>query len=293
MTESRDPNAPFRGHQPLTDDDPVQVADFWLDSRMTDSPAGVAYAAHEDHSDAVMLLLLSEGAAADPAARARFAGEINAMHIDTVVARGGEGQDEGRLAVRYRSDADAPQIDVAPLAPWAALAFDGSRRAVAEAERVLHAVDLATTPPLGDPSGPDYNLHWIDEKKPGNSRAWPLNWPTRRDRAGWITILVSWLIMLLLAALALLLAILVFQNAPLVSPPPPIPSEASGSGGGSGEPQSGEPNSGEPQSGEPQSGEPSEGAGGTPPTEEFTPEMGDPTEGDSGEGGGPTPNRRL
>ena len=290
MTEPRDPlDAPFRGHQPLTDDDPVQVADFWLDSRLTTSPAGTAYAAHEDHSDEVMLLLLSQGAAADHAARARFAGEINAMHIDTVVARGGEGQDEGRMSVRYRSDSDAPQIDVIPLAPWAALAFDGSKRAVAEADRVLHAVDLATTPPLGDPSGPDYNLHWAEDRKPGNSRAWPLSWPARRDRAGWITILISWLLMLLLAALGLLLAILIFQNAPLVSPPPPIPSEASESGGGDG---SGEPQSGEPSSGEPQSGQPSESDQGAPPTEDFTPEMGDPSDSESGEGG-ETPNRRL
>ena len=40
--------------------------------------------------------------------------------------------------------------------------------------------------------------------KPGLVRLWPLPWPGRYDRAGWKTILVSWLLMLLLAALAVL-----------------------------------------------------------------------------------------
>lgn len=280
MSEPVSPRTPFRGHQPLTDDDPVRVAEFWLDSRLTESPAGVAYAAHENHSDEVMLILLHEGAAQDAAARARFAGEINAMHIDTVVARGGQGQDEGRLANRFRENPDAPDLPLEPLAPWVALAFDGSEEAVAEADRVLHAIDMATTAPLGAPSGPDYSLHWTSNRKSGNTRAWPLSWPARRDRAGWITILISWLIMLLLAALALILAILVFQNAPLVSPPPPIPSSASGSGGGSG-------------SASPQSGTPSEGQPTSPPTESFTPTMSDPSEESSGDGGDPTPNKRL
>ena len=89
-----------------------------------------------------MVILLSEGAAADAAARARFAGEINALHIDTVLARGGHGQDTGRLARKYRSGDDAP---VAPddrfVAPWAALAYDGSP----EADRAsVTAVHLAS-----------------------------------------------------------------------------------------------------------------------------------------------------
>ncbi|SDL65868.1 hypothetical protein [Tessaracoccus oleiagri] len=267
----------FRGHQPLTDEDPTRVGTFWLDSRLVESPAGVAYAAHEDGGDAVMLLLLNEGAAQDPAARSRFSGEINAMHVDTVVARGGEGQDEGRMKIRFRPANDDPQLaHLAPPAPWAALAFDGTRQAVAEAARVLHAVDLLTTPPLGRPAGPDYRLHWIHRGERGATRVWPLSWPGRRDRAGWISILVSWLLMLLLTALGLLLAILIFQNAPLVSPPPPIPSEATESGGGSGSPTSGSPSDG----------------GGATPDESFTPTM-EQTGDEEGEGGSPSPNRRL
>lgn len=278
-------SALLAAHRPLRQDDPAKVSTFWLDSRLAETPAGVVYGAHEDDGDPVMLVLLSEGAAADHAARARFAGEVNAMHIDTVVARGGQGQDEGPMGVRFRAEVRAeddhpPLPGLVPPAPWVALAFDGTVVAVAEAVRVLRAVDLVTSPPLGDPAGPDYRLHWIDERSPGAARTWALAWPGRHDRAGWITILVSWLLMILLAALALLLAILVFQNAPMVSPPPPVPTRASGEG------------SGEPQSGDPSQGGSSSSPGELPPTDLGTPTMTDP----SGEASGsndPTPNRRL
>lgn len=275
----------FRGTRPLLDTDPPRVGDFWLDARLAATAAGTAYVAHHD-GDAVMLLLLNEGAAEDPAARARFSGEINAMHIDTVVARGGEDQDDGRMAHRFRSEDDDPHLaHHEPMAPWAALAYDGTQGAVDEATRVLHAVDLGQTPPLGEPGGPDFKLHWIERTTPGKTRLWPLHWPGRRDRAGWVTILTSWLIMLLLTALGLLLAILVFQNAPLVSPPPPVPSSGEGSGGGSGSPESGEPSEGEPSE--------SNGDGGATPDDSYTPTMGEPSEDGSDGGGSPSPNRRL
>lgn len=282
---------PLAQHRPLHEGDPAKVGTFWVHSRLAETPAGVVYGAHEDDGDPVMLLLLSEGAAADHAARARFAGEINAMHIDTVVARGGQGQDDGPMGVRFRGEDDDPHLaGLRPLAPWAALAFDGTVVAVLEAVRVLRAVDLHTSPPLSDPAGPDYRLHWIDERSPGTSRTWALAWPGRHDRAGWITVLVSWLLMILLAALGLLLAILVFQNAPLVSPPPPVPTDASGEG-------SGDPTSGPPQSGEPNSATPSEidgspSPGEVPPSRLGSPTMTDPS-GEASGPGDPTPNKRL
>lgn len=273
----------FRGYEPLTDEDPVRVDEFWLDARLVATPAGVAYAAHEDHADEVMLLLLNQGAADDAAARARISGEINAMHIDTVVARGGDGQDDGRMGVRYRDGHEKPAVDdVLPEAPWAALAFDGTQKAVDEARRVLHAVDLQAAPPISKPSGPQYRLHWIDDTKAGRTQLWPLSWPARKDRAGWITLLTSWLLMLLVAALGLLLAILVFQNAPLVSPPAPIPSQGSE---GSGSPQSGSPQSGSPQDGS-QSGSPQS-------DHTHKPTMATPSGSESDGGGEPTVNRRL
>ena len=265
------PSGQLADHYPLESDDPVRIGDYWLDARLTATRAGMVFTAHEDDGDSVMVVLLAQGAAGDHAARARFSGEINAMHIDTVVARGGQGQGDGRLSVRYRSEDDDPVVaDHQALAPWVALAFDGTRLAVQESERILHAVDLAFVPPLGEPKGPGYKLHWSDDTATGATRIWPLPWPGRTDRAGWISILVSWLLMLLIAAVAILLAILVFQNQPPVSPPPPIPSQGSGSG---------EPTSGSPEPG----GEPSRS---------DSPSMQQPSGDESGPGD-PSPNKRL
>ena len=278
MTQPPDPTSEYAEHFPRLPEDPVRVGDFWIDSRLAESPAGVVYSAHADGSDPVMLIHLRDGAASDPAARARFSGEINAMHIDTVVARGGQGQDEGRMAVRFRDEDDDPIVaSHRPLAPWVALAFSGSPAAVAEAQRVLAAVDLVHTPQLGSPAGPDFQMHWWQNIRPGTWRMWPLPWPGRKDRAGWLTLLASFLLMLLLAAIAVLLAILVFQNQQKVSPPAPVPSSASASGGGSTSSTSGEPSSGEPSELESRS---------------DTPSMEQPS-GDSSGPGSPSPERKL
>ena len=200
---------------PLLPDDPPKVGDFWLDARLSATPAGIAFTAHDAANTPAMVILLSEGAAADAAARARLAGEINALHIDAVLARGGHGQDSGRLARKFRKEDDDP---VAPddrlVSPWAALVYDGSPAAAAKANQILDAVQIATLEPQGVPSGPDYQQYWIDRVRPGLARLWPLPWPGRFDRAGWRTILVSWLLMVLLAALAVLIAILIFRNQP-------------------------------------------------------------------------------
>jgi hypothetical protein len=239
---------------PLLAADPPKVGEFWLDARLDATPAGIAFTAHDAANTPALVILLSEGAAADAAARSRFAGEINALHIDSVLARGGHGQDAGRLGRKFRKETDDP---VAPddrlVAPWAALVYDGSSAAAAQAGQILDAVQIATLPPQGVPAGPDYQQYWIERVQPGLARLWPLPWPGRFDRAGWRTILVSWLLMLLLAALAVLIAILIFRNQPPQSPPPPTGSSA----------QSGPPQSGSPQSGS-QSGSPSPGPSGSP-----------------------------
>ena len=287
MTQPPDPTSEYAEHFPLLPEDPVRVGDFWIDSRLAESPAGVVYSAHADGSDPVMLIHLRDGAASDPAAQARFSGEINAMHIDTVVARGGQGQDEGRMAVRFRDEDDDPIVaSHRPLAPWVALAFSGSPAAVAEAQRVLAAVDLVHTPQLGSPAGPDFQMHWWQNIRPGTWRMWPLPWPGRKDRAGWLSLLTSFLLMLLIASVAVLLAILVFQNQQKVSPPAPVPSSesATGSGSGSGSPSQ---SSGEPSSGESSSGEPSELE-----SRSDTPSMEQPS-GDSSGPGSPSPERKL
>ncbi len=256
---------------PLLPDDPPRVGEFWLDARIGAAQSGVAYTAHSDASAdlrsdganadlrsdtddrSAMVIVLSQGAAADAAARDRLAGVVNDMHIDTVLARGGHGQDFGRLGRKYVGDDDDPNAPAEGLlAPWVALAYDGSPAAASEAARILDEVQLATLPPQGMPSGPDYQHYWQDRIRPGLVRLWPLPWPGRHDRAGWVTILVSWLLMLLLAALAVLIAILIFRNQPPQTPPTPT--------GGSGSPppmsQSGSP--------PPQSGSPSGGQSGSP-----------------------------
>src|SRR5918995_2906279 len=277
---------------PLLPEDPPRIGDFWLDARLHATPAGIAFTAHRDQpgdegqqptSQPAMVILLSEGAAADAAARDRLAGVVNAMHIDSVLARGGHGQDFGRLARKYRSEQEDPSApDDHIVTPWVALAYDGSAVAATEAARILDDVELATLPPLGAPSGPGYHHYWIDKVKPGLTRLWPLPWPGRFDRAGWRTILVSWLLMLLLAALAVLIAILLFRNQPPQSPPPPTGSS------GSPPPQSGSPS--------PQSGSPSPQSGsGSPESGSPSPQSGSPTSGSpspSGtqtSGGQPTP----
>ena len=261
---------------PLRPDDPPKVGEYWLDARLGATPAGIAFTAHDAANTPAMVILLSEGAATDAAARARFAGEINSLHIDTVLARGGHGQDTGRLGRKYRSGDDDPLApDERFVAPWAALVYDGSPAAATQAMWILNAVQIATLPPQGVPAGPDYQQYWINRVRPGLARLWPLPWPGRFDRAGWRTILVSWLLMLLLAALAVLIAILIFRNQPPQSPPTPT-------GSSTGPPQSGSPQSGT-QSGSPQSpapsGSPSSGSPGPSGTESGG---GEPTESATG-----------
>jgi len=213
---------------PLEPIDPAKIGDFWPSARLVAAPSGVAYLAYEDNSTApVMVILLSQGASEDPAARDRFAGQVDLMDIDTVIARGGLEQDQGRLGSKFRSEADDPQgVDSVTQSPWVALAFDQTNRAVGEASRVLAEVDLRWLPQQGTPSGPDYRLHWSDRISPGLTRVWPLPWPGRRDRGGRLSILASWLLMILLAAIAILIAILIFSKAPETPPPPPIPTQS-------------------------------------------------------------------
>jgi hypothetical protein len=284
------------GSEPLIPEDPPKIGDFWLTARRLSTPSGIVYEAHGEGAK-VLLLLLSSGAATDAAARARFSGLVNELHVDTVAARGGHGQDDGRLGSKYRSEDDDPvEPDEDELAPWVALIDDGSQAATIEAQRLLDEVALVTLPHQGTPSGPDYRLHWIDDTRPGMARLWPLPWPGRHDRAGWVSILVSWLLMLLIAALAVLISILIFQNNNAGSPPPPVPTSASG--GGSGSPQSGEPTESGSESASPTesgSGSPNPSSGGPVPSHTKTPTFVSPSQGGTESGGGSseTPNDRL
>lgn len=255
VTTASTPPQPY----PLLISDPPRIGNFWLDARLSAREAGVVFVAHADDEPAVMVLVLAEGAAHDAAARDRLAGEVNKLHAESVVARGGDGQDGGRLGHKYRSEADDPVVaGDPPIAPWVALAYDGSPGAVAEADRLLRSVDLSSTPLLGGPAGPDYRLHWLDNSRPGAWRLWPASWPGRHDRAGWVPIATSWLLTIMLGALALLIAVLLFQNSPPESPQPPVPTEQSASSG-EGTPDQTDQQSGSPDQSDQQSESPSEG----------------------------------
>ena len=274
----------------LLPDDPPVIGGFWLDGRLAARASGIAFLAHDGESSSkgadappVMLIVLSQGAAEDAAARDRLAGEVNKMHADTVLARGGADQDNGRLAHKYRAAAEEPiPSDDMPEAPWVALAYDGTVDAIAEADRVLRSVDLSSTPPIGTVRGPGFQLPWVTRTKPGNWRRWPMPWPRRNDRASWVTILVSWLLMLVLAALALLIIVLLFQN------PPPPSGGGGGGGGGGGSSASASASaegsgSGSPSESGSQSGTPTDSPGGhDSPTQ--TASMISPTSGTASQG---------
>jgi hypothetical protein len=226
------------------------------------------------------------------------------MHIDTVVARGGQGQNEGRLAHKFRSENDDPVAPgQQPLAPWVALAYDGTHGAAAEAQRLLDEISLARLPQQGTPSGPDYALHWIDRIQPGLSRLWPLPWPGRHDRAGRVSILASWLMMILIAMLAILMVILLFSQSPVSQPPPPLPTTPPPSSQtGSPPPESASPSSASATP-PPQSGSPSPSSGSPSPSGSQSPSGSaspSPSDGESSGGspspsgaGAPTANPRL
>lgn len=282
------PARPF----PLLASDPPKVGDYWIDARLAAASSGVAYVGHDDVNTSAVVILLSEGAAGDAAARDRFAGLVNQLHIDTVLARGGHGQDQGRLAGRFRSDTDDPAVGAdLPATPWVALAYDATAASVAEAQRILEDVALVGLAEQGRPTGPDYRLHWIDQARPGIAKLWPLPWPGRHDRAGWGSILASWLLMVLLCALAILVAILLFQQAPTQTPPPPVPNTASASASSSSSSSaSPSPSSASPS---PSSGSPSPSSGSPSPSSASpspSPGSGSPS---TGAAGSPTPNSRL
>ncbi len=295
---------PYELSSPLLPTDPPKIGDFWLESRLLATPSGVTYLAHDEVGTVVMLVLLSSGASEDAAARDRLAGQVNAMHIDTVVARGGQGQHEGRLAHKFRSEDDDPvAAGQQQLAPWVALAYDGTSGASAEAQRLLDEISLARLPQQGQPSGPDYALHWIDRIQPGLSRLWPLPWPGRHDRAGRVSILASWLVMILIAMLAILMAILLFSQSPQSQAPPPLPTTPPPSSQSGSPPPSASPS---PQSASPppQSASPSPSSGSPSPSGSQSPSnSGSPSPSRSGatpggtaspsEAGAPTTNSRL
>src|SRR4051794_21035620 len=107
-THVEDEGLPYVPVSPLLPGDPPRVSDFWLDARLTTVPAGPVFTGQGPERRADPMVRAPEGAAADAAARDRLAGVVDALHIDTVLARAGHGQDSGRLARKYRPDDSRP-----------------------------------------------------------------------------------------------------------------------------------------------------------------------------------------
>lgn len=245
---------------PLLPSDPPHIDAFWLDARLHASPAGVVFLAHDEQRQ-VRLILLSEGSAQDKAARDRFSGVVNQLHIDTVIARGGQDQDLGRLGRRFREPRDSPlPADSSPLAPWVALSWNGEESDLEQARTILNTVQLEDV--QQDVRGTDFQHYWLTNTKAGRTRTFPLPWPGRPTRAGWLPILWSWLLMLLLAAVALLIAWLLFRDAAPAPEPLPVPQGQSGSASSSASSSSSAEPSSSPDAGDPTSAEPSSSATG-------------------------------
>ena len=254
---------------PLEPCDPPRIDEFWLDVRVLAMASGTVFRAHDDDGRAVLIILLSHGAASDPASWDRLAGEVNHLHSETVIARGGAGQNSGRLGELYRPVTGPDGAGGESLAPWVALVYDGSAAAVAEARRILEAVDMSALSG-SSVAGPNFRLHWIDDTLPGRVRAWPLPWPGRRDRVGWSTTVVAWLLTIFIALTGLLIAVLLFQNVPPTPPPPPVPTSASSSSSANSSSSPG-PSQGSSQSASPSN---SSGSNSATPSESQSPSTG-------------------
>lgn len=267
--------------------DPPRIGDFWLTNRILANESGVAFLANDEHGQQVMVLLLSNGASSDGAARDRFFGEIDLLHVDTVVARSTDFSPVNQSALPKRGlveqTAELVLDTTTDMAGWAALRFGDLDAAVVEAARIFSAVDLAQTSSIGAPSGPDYRLPWSADATLGSWRAWP-PLPVRKDQAGRPTILVALFGVIMLAMLGLLIAVLIFQQPD----PPPIPEkqnqQTSHTQGEAGSPTSGSPSS--PSSGSSSPNEPQD----SPSSPKLSPLNPDSSSSDGSSG---SSNRRL
>ncbi|ASU83911.1 hypothetical protein CDO52_14965 [Nocardiopsis gilva YIM 90087] len=132
---------------PLQQTDPRQLGAYRLSHRLSHGAEGVVYLAHDRDGQPVSVAMLSEGAAADPAARDRFAAAVT------------QGTGVGT----------APRVLAAnttnPAASWVAVPHAPGR---AGAEAFLAPVAVGAGE--HDPGAPDYAPHWATRSTPAAAR---------------------------------------------------------------------------------------------------------------------------
>lgn len=197
MPRIRAPEEPLS--TPLDDTDPRQLGAFRLQARLDTHPAGVVYRAVGRLGEPVQVAMLYPGAAADPAARERFAAAVDAQRgpRSQVVAASTGGAAVAWVAVRV-SDAQG--------APGAA----GFLEAAVEREAAVAG-------------GPGYVPHW--GHAPGTSGTWYWTRHTPPDAAAPAVRPRGGVLLGLLAVLALLLVVLVplYLALSLLRPDPGVP----------------------------------------------------------------------
>ncbi|CAM3846917.1 hypothetical protein GCM10009799_24950 [Nocardiopsis rhodophaea] len=141
---------------PLQQTDPRQLGAYRLSHRLSHGAEGVVYLAHDRDGQPVSVAMLSEGAAADPAARDRFAAAVT--------------QGAGL--------AGAPRVLASnttnPAASWVAAPYTPDR---AGAEAFLAPVAVGAEE--HGPGAPGYAPHWATRSTPAAVR-----WSGAADRDG-------------------------------------------------------------------------------------------------------------
>ncbi|GAA4911956.1 hypothetical protein [Streptomonospora salina] len=241
----------------LHEADPRQLGPFRLTERVAATPEGVVYGARDSRGRRVSIAMLSSGAAADPAARDRFAAAV------------GRGRGLDRPPAVVASSLSSPA------ASWVAVRHAGGRGAEAYLEPVAAGGDEAERGTAA--AAPSYAPYWAESGATPAAAAWswamvglrrlsgsyppeparagaragrgpvpsaavpaPAAGPPpaavrRRAWGGWPTAAALLVVLLLVAAVVTAVYLLLYNvTAQATPPPPPTPAPESSPDTGSG-----------------------------------------------------------
>jgi hypothetical protein len=186
--------------------DPPALGDVLLTGRLDADESAVVFAG-EREGEPVVAVMLSDGAAADSFARARFR--------DAVEER------------QRRSDHVIEFENNTQFAPWVAVSAESYTAGASVASSLIEAITLADREAIGSKKGPDYLPHWYKEGRLGRWRIWPLPWPRWLRSVGMWTFSAAFALVLAIATTALIISVLALRTLP---PPPVPPSPSTGPG---------------------------------------------------------------